>query len=120
MKTGKERISTTCSICKTGMSCTSDANCWCHELPHIEFSHLDSSCLCRACLLQAQALRVNEGLPLTLEVRLQIMSLDTPQTATVDIDYTMEGGLLVMTKWFLLRRGHCCKNGCRHSPYSDD
>ena len=102
------------------MSCSADANCWCYELPHIALDELDSSCLCRPCLLKEQALKVNQGLPLSPEVKLQIMSIGSPQTAMADIDYTMEGGLLVMTRWFLLRRGHCCENGCRHCPYTED
>jgi len=29
-----------------------------------------------------------------------------------------ETGLLVLTAAYLLRRGYCCGNGCRHCPYS--
>ena len=32
-------------------------------------------------------------------------------------DYYMENGLFVFTARFLLRRGFCCDNGCRHCPY---
>jgi hypothetical protein len=32
-------------------------------------------------------------------------------------DYYLENGLLVFTKTYHLRRGHCCKNACRHCPY---
>ena len=32
-------------------------------------------------------------------------------------DYYLEGGLLVFTAAFLLRRGYCCESGCRHCPY---
>lgn len=32
-------------------------------------------------------------------------------------DYQMEGGLLVFSAWYHLRRGYCCGNGCRHCPY---
>lgn len=32
-------------------------------------------------------------------------------------DYTMEGGLFVFTRKYLLRRGTCCKSGCRNCPY---
>ena len=28
-----------------------------------------------------------------------------------------EDGLFVATREFLLRRGHCCGNGCRNCPY---
>ncbi|MGB1109500.1 MAG: DUF5522 domain-containing protein [Gammaproteobacteria bacterium] len=33
------------------------------------------------------------------------------------LDYKMEGGLLVFSAWYHLRRGYCCGNGCRHCPY---
>jgi 23S rRNA (cytidine1920-2'-O)/16S rRNA (cytidine1409-2'-O)-methyltransferase len=32
-------------------------------------------------------------------------------------DYYLEDGLMVLTEGFLLRRGFCCDNGCRHCPY---
>lgn len=32
-------------------------------------------------------------------------------------DYYFENGLMVLTEGFLLRRGYCCDNGCRHCPY---
>jgi len=34
-----------------------------------------------------------------------------------DLDYYFEGGLMVLTKHFLLKRGYCCGNRCRHCPY---
>lgn len=33
------------------------------------------------------------------------------------IDYYIENGLYVFTERYLLARGYCCKNGCRHCPY---
>jgi hypothetical protein len=32
-------------------------------------------------------------------------------------DYYFENGLMVLTENFLLKRGYCCTNGCRHCPY---
>ena len=32
-------------------------------------------------------------------------------------DYYFENGLMVLTGDFLLKRGYCCENGCRHCPY---
>lgn len=32
-------------------------------------------------------------------------------------DYYLEGGLMVFTAEFLLKRGYCCERGCRHCPY---
>lgn len=31
--------------------------------------------------------------------------------------YLDENGLFVFTEKYLLNRGYCCKNGCRHCPY---
>lgn len=36
------------------------------------------------------------------------------------VDYYVEGGLLVFTASFLLKRGYCCDSGCRHCPYPKD
>lgn len=32
-------------------------------------------------------------------------------------DYYLEGGLMVFTERFLLRRGFCCESGCLNCPY---
>ncbi|CAN5373062.1 hypothetical protein BH09BAC5_BH09BAC5_10570 [soil metagenome] len=31
--------------------------------------------------------------------------------------YKTEEGYVVFTEQFLLRRGYCCMNACRHCPY---
>lgn len=36
------------------------------------------------------------------------------------LDYYFENGLMVLTARFLLNRGYCCGNGCRHCPYSEE
>lgn len=35
------------------------------------------------------------------------------------IDYTIDeqSGLFVLTAYFLLNRGYCCKKNCRNCPY---
>jgi len=35
-----------------------------------------------------------------------------------DVDYYFENGLMVLTEYFLKKRGYCCGNGCRHCPYT--
>jgi len=75
-------------------------------------------CLCQACLLAAIASEVNaNSKPQTVLQRTQIAALGTPPTPSEGQDFYMEEGLLVMTRWYLLRRGYCCDNGCRHCPY---
>lgn len=32
-------------------------------------------------------------------------------------EYYIEGGLYVFTEKFHIKRGACCKNGCRHCPF---
>jgi hypothetical protein len=32
-------------------------------------------------------------------------------------DYYFEDGLMVLTAHYLLRRGYCCEQGCRHCQY---
>lgn len=34
-----------------------------------------------------------------------------------DVDYYFENSLMVLTAHFLLNRGYCCGNSCRHCPY---
>jgi hypothetical protein len=34
-----------------------------------------------------------------------------------EIDFYVEEGKLVLTEKYLLERGYCCGNGCRHCPY---
>ncbi|MGV3610786.1 MAG: DUF5522 domain-containing protein [Fluviicola sp.] len=36
-----------------------------------------------------------------------------------DFYYTAEG-YIVFTEKYHLKRGHCCKSGCRHCPYGYD
>jgi hypothetical protein len=36
------------------------------------------------------------------------------------LDYYFEDGLFVLTEHYLLKRGYCCQNGCRHCPYGFD
>jgi hypothetical protein len=34
--------------------------------------------------------------------------------------YYSEEGYIVFTEKYHLKRGHCCKSGCRHCPYGYD
>lgn len=107
-----------CSICNKNLSCSADKSCWCTQLPNILSPNPTESCLCPNCLLDAIATKINtEILQLTAHQKAQIAHLGIPNPAEQGKDYYMDRGLLVMTKWYLLRRGSCCGNGCRHCPY---
>jgi len=46
------------------------------------------------------------------------MESDGEQVALIEgEDYYFENGLMVLTACYLLRRGYCCEQGCRHCPY---
>lgn len=76
------------------------------------------SCLCPDCLIRKIAQGVNdETLPLTPALRKEIIGLGKPAQLVENVDYYMEGKFLVMTKWYHLRKGYCCKNNCRHCAY---
>ncbi len=34
--------------------------------------------------------------------------------------YLSPEGYIVFTEKYLLKRGYCCKNGCKHCPYGFD
>ncbi|MBT4774404.1 MAG: hypothetical protein HOL28_10675 [Crocinitomicaceae bacterium] len=34
--------------------------------------------------------------------------------------YLSDEGFIVFTEKYHLKRGHCCKSGCRHCPYGYD
>ncbi|AUX49096.1 uncharacterized protein SOCE26_106410 [Sorangium cellulosum] len=35
-------------------------------------------------------------------------------------DYYLEGGRLVFTEAYHLKRGYCCNSKCRHCPYREE
>ena len=39
------------------------------------------------------------------------------QSFVEGIDFYFEDGLMVLTRRYLVNRGHCCENNCRHCPY---
>lgn len=47
--------------------------------------------------------------------------LTQPPILQEEIDfYYNEAGLFVFTANYLLKRGFCCHNGCKHCPYPKD
>lgn len=40
-----------------------------------------------------------------------------PKTFVEGIHFYFDDGLMVLTRKYLLDRGHCCDSGCRHCPY---
>jgi len=42
---------------------------------------------------------------------------DNPAPTLEPEDYYFEDGMMVFTAAYLLKRGRCCGNACRHCPY---
>lgn len=45
---------------------------------------------------------------------------DAANELRAGVDYYVERGFMVFTAEYLLKRGWCCGNGCRHCPYECD
>ncbi|PKF50254.1 hypothetical protein AT251_12835 [Enterovibrio nigricans] len=86
-------------------------------LPVAESDNL--ACLCPSCL----AKRVNSKLndiyqDYTTDDLVRLAKPYAANTPLIEgIDYTQENGYMVLSAWYLLKRGKCCGNGCRHCPY---
>ena len=46
-------------------------------------------------------------------------NIEKIKEAFEDKDFYIENGFYVFTEKYHLKRGYCCKNGCRHCPYSN-
>ncbi|MBP6003994.1 MAG: hypothetical protein KA746_11215 [Pyrinomonadaceae bacterium] len=44
---------------------------------------------------------------------------DEYETIVEGVDYYFEDGMMVLTGRYLLARGKCCGNGCRHCPFEN-
>jgi hypothetical protein len=92
-----------CSVCGVGFHCgaaNGGTKCWCDGLPKLSPVE-ERDCLCPACL--AHAIAQQPARP--------------EQPLIEGEDYYAEGGTIVFTAQYHLRRGYCCGRGCRHCPY---
>ncbi len=52
-----------------------------------------------------------------MDVRRREEKLSNKELQNSDNNFYWENGFCVFTEHFLMKRGHCCGNGCRHCPY---
>jgi len=92
-----------------------EKQCWCEALPHVSLvAEERCDCLCPKCLEEAiEKLRPRQS----VDKRVEEAAL--PRLIEGE-DYYVEGATIVFTAGYHLRRGYCCKSGCRHCPYSDE
>lgn len=112
----EQRIET-CEECGAVFSC--GGNCWCSNYPAIFPMEEAKSCLCKVCFheFMVQKIREASNYP-DAGMRKKIQDLGIPKKLIESIDYTINrNGLYEFSSWYLLRRGYCCKNGCKNCPY---
>ena len=107
----------TCTRCHAVFTCgaaQADESCWCERLPHVPLIADElTDCFCPQCLREAIAkLNAPESGP--NEVRDQQASWPLLREGQ---DFYVEGGVMVFTAAYHLRRGYCCDSGCRHCPF---
>lgn len=114
-------ITKQCAVCLQTLTCTSaSGHCWCMDYPTLLTVEANTDCLCERCLKQRIVKQIDDYCStITLETAVKNTIKDFSRSTGLieDIDYYIENGLYVFTKWFHLKRGACCKNGCRHCPY---
>ncbi|MBV1906274.1 MAG: hypothetical protein KUG75_09380 [Pseudomonadales bacterium] len=126
-----ETTNAECSQCRKSLICGIDQpiqNCWCATFPPVLPFESGQDCLCRKCLAiaindyLAESIRQN-GIETVLSLVMQHKAgserktQDDNSAATEYLDYTLENGCFVFTRWFHLKRGTCCGSGCRNCPY---
>lgn len=116
-----------CPVCAAPNGCRLESGesyqgpCWC-ERPVLLHSSLqriladlpEQRCLCRGCLETIAA--HPEVTWEELATRRRPVAPFPPSAA----DFYMEGGAVVFTAQYHLRRGWCCGSGCRHCPFSSN
>lgn len=110
-----------CMHCNKALTCNvaNISACWCSELPAIlPLDESTTSCLCRPCTLK----KINNYLEqvYTQPINSQIAfakAYRNNENLVEELDYTMQNGYMIFSRWFFLKRGTCCKNGCKNCPY---
>ena len=131
----------TCPQCTQPFDCTGcmTGQCWCMQYPAIFACTTDGCkpgdhtqdqatpvaaastpfCLCPDCLTRVTRAHISQHID-TVRVHEDAPVLTAQQrqkTFIEGLDYTLEAGSYVFSRWFLLKQGKCCGNGCRNCPF---
>jgi len=107
-----------CAQCGKEFSCGHPGTCWCSDLPHIMPVDDGALCYCRQCLIKMQSRQLERYFQAhPFEQSLELASNFKNDPLVEGLDYTIEKGNWVFSKWYHLKRGFCCDNGCRNCPY---
>ena len=107
-----------CPQCQQNLQCVATNHCWCGAIPNILPIAKAKKCLCRPCLIKHIRKYIEDIAHTPIKEQLTLARPFKDDLNFIEgIDYDMENGLLVMSRWAHLKRGKCCGNGCRHCPY---
>ena len=113
-----------CTICQQAFECQVQQidSCWCNQYPGILSADANTSCICEACLKTKILDKINKICELDygdLDGATKRWIKGLPKTTKLlpDIDYTIENGVYVFSKWYHFKRGYCCGNGCRNCAF---
>ena len=111
-----------CNSCEKEFICQgsdTDISCWCDLYPKELILENNIACLCTSCLSSSISQKIIRLIAENNhEELLRIAGIFRDEIRLfLDIDYTIENGKYVFTKWYLLKRGFCCRSGCRNCPY---
>lgn len=115
-----------CQTCGEHFGCAAETGsaqaCWCMAYPALLPLPTDSQgCLCPPCLKKQIQSRIEAYCQsITPEQALAGVARKYARKGPLQegIDYTLDAeGRFVLSRWYLLKRGHCCQNGCTHCPY---
>ncbi len=110
-----------CSRCQKEFRCGNPGLCWCSDFPQIMPVDSATDCLCKECLIELQNEKINSFIdnnPLEKSIKLASDYYD-PGNLIENLDYSIEKGKWIFSRWFLLKRGFCCDSGCRNCPYDN-
>jgi len=76
-------------------------------------------CYCADCLASIIGAKINAFIDATPHEEVLAVASDfSGNDALIEgVDYTLERGHYVFSRWYHLKRGACCGNGCRNCPF---
>lgn len=114
------RTTKSCASCGAKFVCGgSSGTCWCADYPAIIPPDFSRDCSCPECLAKAIAQFIEDRITILPHDEALRMATAEPRSPRLigHVDYTLENGNYVFSKWFLLKQRKCCGNGCRNCPY---
>ncbi|WP_138591675.1 DUF5522 domain-containing protein [Pseudoalteromonas aurantia] len=108
-----------CNHCQQILTCRNSEHCWCMDMPNIMPLQTDKGCLCRTCLISSIRQKIEKMANQPIRQQVKLAKQYAHSNSFIEgLDYDMEEGFMVMTRWAHLKRGKCCGNNCRYCPYT--